>query len=134
MKRYVIDTVALLAYMVDKLPKRADKVFRDAEVNKVQLIIPSICIGEFIYIILKQRNIFNKTPPVDSIDMLFDMMEQSENIKYSVLALESWKAIPTIDIPELHDRIIVATYLQEKAEAIITNDLEIGRVAKTIWD
>jgi predicted nucleic acid-binding protein len=38
-------------------------------------------------------------------------------------------------IPELHDRIIVATCLQESVEALITNDPEIikSNEIKTIW-
>jgi len=134
LKRYVADTVALLAYMVDNLPKKADRVFEEVENNRAELIIPSICVGEFIYTMLKQRNIFSRAPPIDAIDLLLDIIEQSENIKYSTLTLESWRTIPTIDVPGLHDRIIVATYLQERAEAIITNDNEIRKVAKTIWD
>ncbi len=134
MKKYVADTVALLAYVVDKLPKGANTVFKEVEANEALLIIPDICIGEFIYTILKQRDVFSIAPPIESIDLLLDVIEQSENVKHSSLTIKSWRMMTTIGIPELHDRIVVATYLQEKAEAIITDDEEIKKVARTIWD
>ena len=134
MKKYVTDTIALLAYTTNTLPTKADNIFKKAEQNKALLIIPSICIGEFIYTILKQKPIFEKIPPIETIELLLDIIEHSENLKYTPLTLTSWKAVPTINIPELHDRIIVATYIQENAEAIITNDPEITKTAKTIWD
>ena len=134
MKKYVADTVALLAYVVDKLPKGANTVFKEVEANEALLIIPDICIGEFIYTILKQRDVFSIAPPIESIDLLLDVIEQSENVKHSSLTIKSWRTMTTIGIPELHDRIVVATYLQEKAEAIITDDEEIKKVARTIWD
>jgi len=134
MKKYVTDTIALLAYTTNTLPTKADNIFKKAEQNKALLIIPSICIGEFIYTILKQKPIFEKIPPIETIELLLDIIEHSENLKYTPLTLTSWKTVPTINIPELHDRIIVATYIQENAEAIITNDPEITKTAKTIWD
>ena len=77
---------------------------------------------------------FRKIPPIETIELLLDIIEQSESIKYSPLTLTSWKIVSTINIPELHDRIVVATYLQENAEAILTNDPEIAKTAKIIWD
>jgi len=134
MKKYVTDTIALLAYTTNTLPTKVDNIFKKAEQNKALLIVPSICIGEFIYTILKQKPVFEKIPPVETIELLLDIIEQSESIKYSPLTLTSWKIVSTINIPELHDRIVVATYLQENAEAILTNDPEIAKTAKIIWD
>ena len=34
---YIVDAVAFLAYLVDKLPKKADDIFRKAEKKKNQL-------------------------------------------------------------------------------------------------
>ncbi|MHA1582821.1 MAG: type II toxin-antitoxin system VapC family toxin [Candidatus Baldrarchaeia archaeon] len=134
MKKYVTDTIALLAYITDALPTKADNIFKKAEENKALLVVPSICIGEFIYTILKQKPVFKKIPSLETIELLLDIIEHSESIKYSSLTLTSWKIVPTINIPELHDRIVVATYLQENAEAILTNDPEIAKTAETIWD
>ena len=95
LKKYVADTVALLAYVVDNLPKSADEAFREVESNKAILIIPDICIGEFIYTILKQRSVFDIAPPLESIDILLDIIEQSESVKHSSLTTESWRMMIT---------------------------------------
>jgi len=63
MKKYVTDTIALLAYTTNTLPTKADNIFKKAEQNKALLIVPSICIGEFIYTILKQKPVFEKYHP-----------------------------------------------------------------------
>ena len=87
------------------------------------------------YTLYLNKNPFSKKyHPIETIELLLDIIEHSENLKYTPLTLTSWKTVPTINIPELHDRIIVATYIQENAEAIITNDPEITKTAKTIWD
>ncbi|MFQ6056540.1 MAG: hypothetical protein ACE5KT_03205 [Methanosarcinales archaeon] len=38
------------------------------------------------------------------------------------LSLEGWKKILEINIPELHDQMIVVTHLTTYSKAIITND------------
>ena len=133
MRKFVADTVALLAYFVDALPKAADNIFRDAENGNCILLIPDICIGEFIYVVLKQKHVFSESLGLESIDMLLDMIESTDNVICASLTLKSWRSVPTINIPELHDRIVVAVYFQEGAEAIITDDPEIASVARTIW-
>ncbi|MHA1722609.1 MAG: hypothetical protein ACTSXW_05965 [Candidatus Baldrarchaeia archaeon] len=77
---------------------------------------------------------FRKISPLETIELLLDIIEHSESIKYSPLTLTSWKIVPTTNTAELHDRIVVATHFQENAEAILTNDPEIVKKAKIIWD
>ncbi len=38
-----------------------------------------------------------------------------------------------VPVAGLHDRMIITTYLQEGADAILTNDPEMSNVAKTVW-
>ena len=55
---YGVDSVALLSYFANKLGSDGDQIFSKAESNEVRLLVPSIVIGESIYTILKERNIF----------------------------------------------------------------------------
>lgn len=48
-----IDTVALLAYFVNKHSQKSDRIFEDVENSKIIILIPSIVIGETMYTILK---------------------------------------------------------------------------------
>lgn len=47
MSTYVVDTIALIKYLADELPEKADKIFRDAEKGLSLLLLPHIVIGEF---------------------------------------------------------------------------------------
>lgn len=133
MKKYIVDTIALLGYFANALPENADNIFKEAENGSVTLMIPDICIGEFIYTILKQKIVFGNLLQIEFIDYLFDVIEFVDNVQYVSLKLNSWKKFLEIEIPELHDRMIVAMYLQENANAIITNDPKIKEIANTVW-
>mgnify|MGYP000477530974 FL=1 len=135
MKRYTADTIALLGYLADSLPKSVDTVFREAERGEAEIIIPSICIGEVIYTILKGREMFGVKIPRSKIELFIDLLKESRGIRVVDLELDSWKILLEIDLPELHDRMIVVTHIQEETEAIITNDEEISKLKgiKTVW-
>jgi len=135
LKRYTADTIALLGYLADSLPKSVDAVFREAERGEAEIIIPSICIGETIYTILKGREIFGVKIPRSKIELFIDLLKESRGIRVVDLELDSWKILLEIDLPELHDRMIVVTHIQEETEAIITNDEEISKLKgiKTVW-
>jgi predicted nucleic acid-binding protein len=45
---HIIDTVALLRYLDEDLPKTADWVLRLAEAGRGRLLLPRIVIGEFV--------------------------------------------------------------------------------------
>ena len=132
MTRYVVDTVALIHYFAGSLPSKADEIFKMAEEGTVDLMVPSICVGEFIYVVLKQKGL-SKGQRMKVLGLLLDVIASVDNIIYTPLRIDSWRNLVRIDIPELHDRIVVATCIQEKGDAIITNDPEIQKVASTVW-
>jgi hypothetical protein len=43
---YVADTHAFAAYLVDSLPKWSDRIFRDREEEKCQIVLPSMALAE----------------------------------------------------------------------------------------
>jgi predicted nucleic acid-binding protein len=133
LESYTIDTVAFLAYLIDALPSQSDEIFRKAENDELMLILPSIVIGETIYTILKKKRIFENAIPLEKMSMLFEIIRDIKTINLVDMNLQCWKKLLTIEIPELHDRMIVAIHLTYKSKAILTNDPEIKSVTNTIW-
>ena len=124
-KTYGIDSVALLCYFVNKLGKDGEIIFSKAESNEVRMLIPSIVIGESIYTILKERNIFGMVIPRDKIDYILNVIYQSPIFRIVDLSKEGWIFFLDSNIRGLHDRMIVSTCLQEGVSNLITKDEDI---------
>ena len=133
MKSYIVDAVAFLAYLADNLPLEADKIFKKAEKKEIILFLPSIALGETLFTIYKGKEIFGKNIPTEKIDLIFQILQNREMIQLVSLDLDAWKIFHELTIPEMHDRMIVATYHYYKASAIITNDPEIEELVPIIW-
>lgn len=125
---YVADTHALAYYLADKLPRKAGEVFEDAEKGLQRIYFASISIAEIIHI-------FEKTKTADMIWEMFESFDQVPNMVIYPLDVQVLRRVPDIALSELHDRIIVATSLTLKAEAVLTKDEEIRRsgLVKTTW-
>lgn len=128
--RYVIDTVSFIYYLAELLPEKAEKIFRSAEKGDVKLILPSISIGEAIYVFKKK-----KSRAGEEISKMLDNLGKCAYIEVKDLELQDWKNLADSNVPELHDRMVVA--IARKYELpLITNDREIiksGEVS-TVWD
>ena len=133
MEKYVIDAVAFLAYLVDKLPPMSDKIFKKAEENQIKLILPSIALGETLYTIYKGKEIFVKNIPIEKIELIFEILEKEQFIELIGMNIEIWRIFHKLTLSEMHDRMIVATFEYHEASAIITNDPEINNEFNTIW-
>jgi len=133
LESYTIDTVAFLAYLIDVLPPQSDEIFQRAENDELTLILPSIAVGEVIYTILKQKKVFENVIPLEKMSIIFEIIRDIKAITLMDMNLQCWMKLLTVEIPELHDRMIVATHLTYKSKAILTNDPEIESVTKTIW-
>ena len=133
MKKYVMDTVALVGYLQNALPSPADKIFKMAEQNKCILIIPEIVFSEFTYISLKGR--LKSNNPKSLIMEVLVSLGAAKHIEFAAMDLDSWEEFLNIDLPELHDRMICSIALSCDAD-LITNDKEIRRSKSvdTIWD
>ena len=128
MRVYVADAHALAYYLVDRLPRESDKVFREAESHSCEIVIPSIAVAELIYL-------FEKTGTKNRIWELFEKIDSYPSFRISPLDEELLKVILEIDLPDLHDRIIVGTCRLLKADGLITRDASIksSGLVKTIW-
>ncbi len=134
LKPYIVDAVAFLAYLADCLPSKADNIFKEAEKKEVKLLLPSIALGETLYTIYKGKEIFGKSIPLETIDLIFQILQNKETMELVSLNLEAWRRVfHTLEVPELHDRMIVAAYYYFNAKGIITNDPEISEQVDSIW-
>lgn len=131
---YIIDAVAFLAYLADNLPKKADLIFKQAEKNETKLLLPSIALGETLYTIYKGKEIFGKNISLNKIEFIFQILQDKDIIELINLNLEAWRIFYGLNIPELHDRMIIASYFCFKVTGIVTNDSEIAEQVPTVWE
>lgn len=133
--RYAVDAVALLSYFADKLKSKGHEIFLKAEKNQLDIVVPSIVIGETIYIIKKGREIFGKQIEEEKIDVILKTIYESVNFHVVDLNLSGWNAFLKSEILGLHDRMIVATCVQEEVDGLISCDdniIESGEIS-TYW-
>src|SRR3989344_3625549 len=124
---FVADTHAWVYYILDKLPKNLDGIFKSVERSESTMFIPTIVLTECIH--LAETNKISI-----SYKELFSRLEESENFSVVPLDLEITKTVPQIKLKEIHDRIIVATAIVLDS-TLLTKDREIARsrIVKTLW-
>ena len=127
---FVTDTHALLWWFTDspKISSKVSEIFKECEKGKNVIFIPSIVIAESLSIFDKKRITFN-------FRNLFKKIHRSEN--FILIALDYpilQKMLALKEVPELHDKIIVATAKYLKFP-IITKDKTLQKLSsiKTIW-
>lgn len=133
--RYTVDSVPILGYLADKLPSRPDRIFRMAEDEKVLLVVPSITLGESIFTLLRGKEGFGIRVALEKIVFFLEILSSSRSLQLYDLSVGGWREVMGIDLPELHDRMIVATHKESGSKAILTNDEEISKLdgIKAIW-
>jgi len=129
---YVIDTVALVKYLEDDLPRGADAIFRGAERGRNQLFLPEIALGELAYIALRGR--LRNVDPAAAIGTVISEVLDSGFIEPSSLRRTGWERFLSLRIRELHDRMIAADAVDRRC-ALVSNDLAFGSVEdlKLVW-
>lgn len=133
MKAFVTDTVGLARYLEDNLPGHALEAFGIAERGEGSVLVPQIVVGEFIYIALKGR--LKLPDPKGAVKLVMEQLRGASFIKLSDFPAEGWDVFLSLDIPELHDRLIAAEALSRKAP-LISNDPVFRKVQglETIWE
>ncbi len=127
---FVTDTHALLWWFADnpKISPKASEIFEKCELGENIIFIPSIVIAEALSIFEKKRIAFD-------FKKLLRKINESNN--FVITALDSpilQKMVDLKDVPELHDKIIIATarYLNLP---VITKDETLQKLSyiKTVW-
>jgi len=130
MANYVTDTHALLWYLTDdgRLSKDANLIFEETERGEHLIIVPTIVLPESLDVIEKKRVAYD-------FDLVLQSIQDNENYIIWDLDLEVVSQVVKIrNVPELHDRIIVA--IARLCDAgLITKDGEIteSKEVKTEW-
>ncbi len=135
MRLFTADAVAVLSYLADKLPPKSNEIFKQAENELVRIQVPEIAVGEVICTILKGKEVFGVSVPLKKISLLLDVLEASKNMFIVNLSINGWRKVIEIDLPDLHDRMIVATHLTTASQALLTDDDKIGELkgVEVIW-
>lgn len=135
MTEYTADAVSLLAYLVDALPRTADRIFAEAEAGETAVQAPSTAIAEVLYAVSRDKDVRGVTltgTPDEARQALLDngpvMLASIEDAELTEYAL-------VIDELSIHDALIVASHRTRETDAIITSDGVIADAGyETVWD
>ena len=130
MKHYTVDTHALIWYFAELpfISRNAESCMMEADAGLAQIIVPTIVLSEVLMIGEKKRINF------DYEEFLSNLVT-SENYNIYPFDFDVLLQMRKLEaIPELHDRIIVATALITES-ILITKDREIvsSGIVQTIW-
>lgn len=134
MSRYVIDTHALHWHLArdSRLSTTAKQVLADADGGLHQVLVPSIVLIEVIYLVEKGRL------EARLAERLFALLQTARG-SYTVATLDletarAMEAVPRTAVPDMPDRIIVATAHQRQLP-LITRDAKIhsASIVPVIW-
>ena len=135
MATYTADAVALLGYLVDALPREADRLFAEAEAGETVVRAPSTALAEVLYSVSRDKNVrgvaLTGTPEearqalVGNGPVSVAPVGDAELVEYVQVVAEY----------SIRDALIVASHRAEDTDAIITTDSVIGDADyETIWD
>ena len=135
MTEYTADAVSLLAYLVDALPRAADRIFAEAEAGETVVQAPSTAIAEVLYAVSRDKDVRGVTltgTPDEARQALLDngpvMLASIEDAELTEYAL-------VIDELSIHDTLIVASHKTRETDAIITSDGVIADAGyETVWN
>lgn len=130
MERYTVDTHALIWHLADLpfISKNAAQCLDKADDGDAFIIVPTIVLAEALFLSKKKRFAFDYAA-------LISQMATSTSYSIYPFDFEILLQLEKLDaIPELHDRIIVATALVTSSTRI-TKDQSIisSRLVPTVW-
>ncbi|MEM3437166.1 MAG: PIN domain-containing protein [Nitrososphaerales archaeon] len=125
---YVSDAVAFLYYLLDKLPLKADKAFKDVEKGRALLYLPTIAAAELYYL-------FERKGWIKQWSKLKAEIKRSTTLNYYPFNDQILNLFEETKAKEIHDKIIILTAKLLKAQALITKNEEIIKLGevKTLW-
>jgi predicted nucleic acid-binding protein len=131
---YTADAVALLAYLVDALPERADRVFAEAEAGETVVQTPTTAVAETLYSVSRDkdvRGIALQGTPERAREALLD----TGPVTVSADDDELVEFATVVDEFSIHDAMVVASHRAAETDGIVTSDGAVGDAGyETVWD
>ncbi len=129
MKKYVTDTHALLWYLAGsaRLGEEARVVFDAAAAGDAEIIVPAIVVAEIVMLAEKRSAI--------DFQRIMSEVRSMGGFLFVPLLAETASAIQHISaLPDIHDRLIVAEAMHQRA-ALITFDKAItgAGLVEVVW-
>lgn len=127
---YVTDTHSLLWYLYDipRLGSQARVAFDAVSRGDAVLLIPAIVLAEVVYVIERRRHDIN-------VSEVFDQIAEADNFQVLPFDMEGARSLITLtEIPEMHDRMIVAAARVYNAPLITRDDaIRWADVVECVW-
>jgi len=132
---YTADAVALLVYLVDSLPDRADRAFAEAEAGESVIQAPSTALAEVIYAVSRDKTVrgvrLAGTPEETRQALLSNGPVSSAPLAEAELA----EYVRVVEEFNIHDGLIVASHYARGTDAVISSDTAIQDAGvATIWN
>ena len=129
---YVADTMALVRFLEDDLPPKADRVFEEAEQGRNQVILPQIALAEFVYLSLKGR--IRGPGPEFTLRETIQNLLSAGHLTVAAMSPAGWEVFLDLSIREMHDRMIAAEAISRGAP-LVSNDPAFDGIhgLRVIW-
>jgi predicted nucleic acid-binding protein len=131
---YTADAVALLSYLVDVLPEKADQVFVEAEAGETAIQVPSTALSETLYAVSRDKDVRGVTLTGSPEEARQALVDNGPVSLAPVGDIDLREYATVVSDFTIHDGLVVASHRARATDGIITTD---GRMAKagieTVW-
>lgn len=135
MATYTADAVALLVYLVDSLPDRADRAFAEAEAGESVIQAPSTAVAEVFYSVSRDEDVRGVRLVGSPEEARQALLSDGPVALAPVDEQEFGEYVRVVDEFGIHDGLVVASHRARGTEAVITSDSAIQDAGvATVWD
>jgi predicted nucleic acid-binding protein len=127
--QYVVDTIAFVRYLEDRLGPKVGRIFDEAEAGRNHLLLPEVALAEFAYVCLKGR--LRSTRADLKVRDVLQNLTASDAFTVSGMTAAAWETFVELKIPEMHDRMIAAEAIARRL-ALISNDTAFDEVPSLV--
>ncbi|MFU8870191.1 hypothetical protein [Natronococcus sp.] len=134
MATYTADAVALLTYLVDALPQRADRIFAEAEAGETVIQAPSTALAEVLYSVSRDKDVRGVTLAGTPEETRRALVGNGPVSVAPVADEELVEYARIVNEFTIHDALIVASHQVRETNAIITTDGTVRDAGfETVW-
>ncbi len=135
MKTYTADAVSLLAYLVDALPPRTDRIFAAAEASETVIQTPSTALGETLYSVSRDKDVRGVTLSGTPDEALRALLTNGPVSLTPFEETDITEYARVIEQFSIHDAFVVASHRARETDAILTTDTVIRESGiETVWN